>query len=162
KGPSTGPAGSACEGTKMFRSLTSRVGVLALTATMVGLPIVGSASSAGAALNTNRCQSIDGVVVYQSGTATCVSAQSTGSTPNVATASGDNSHAAAGIGAPGNPQIGSGDTATATGDNSYAQAIVGSNDTATAIGYKSLAASGAGNSDSATAKGDLSFAIAGF
>jgi len=120
----------------MFRSLTSRVGVLALTATMVGVPVVGLASSAGAAApNANRCQSINGVVVYQSGTATCVSDQSTGSDPNVA---------------------------TATGNNSFAGAQGGDNNTATAIGDSSLAASGAGNDNSATAHGPFSFAIAGF
>src|SRR5437763_9322934 len=119
----------------MFRSWKSRVGVLALTATMVGVPVVGLAGPAGAAPNANRCRSVNGVVVYQFGTATCVSDQSTGSEPNVA---------------------------TATGDNSFALASTGSGDTSTAIGDNSTALSGAGNTDSATANGEFSFAKAGF
>ena len=117
----------------MFRSVKSRVGVLAVTETMVGLPM-GLATPAGAAPNPDRCLSINGLVVYQFGTAQCTSDRSTGSQPNVAIATANNSNAFA--------VAGNGLTATAVGNGNTVGALSVDDSTAVAIGGCTISSTG--------------------
>jgi hypothetical protein len=127
--------------------------MFAVTAMMVGGPAVGLATPTGAASNANRCLSINGYSVVQSGTAICISSPSGSSEPNVARATGANSVAEA--------VLGNGDTATANGDGSLALAVLGNGNTATANGNGSGAAAGTGDRNTATANGNGSGAVAG-
>jgi hypothetical protein len=138
----------------LLKPWKARAGMLALTAIMVGVPVVGLADPVGAAPNPNRCQSVNGVVVYSYGTATCVSAASTGSQPDVATATGDHSIALA--------VFGSNNTVTVTGSNSSAEAAYGDNNTVTATGSNSSAEASFGDNNTVTATGPNSSAYAIF
>ena len=96
--------------------------------------LVGTGSQralASVTSNVNRCESINGVVIYQFGTAQCESGPSATSRPNVATATGDNALAIAGV----ETNLGdSNDRATANGDHTSVSAYGGSNEVATGIG----------------------------
>jgi hypothetical protein len=126
--------------------------MLAVTTMLVGGPFVGLAGPTGAASNANRCLSINGVSIVQSGTATCISSPSGSAEPNVARATGDNSAAEA--------ILGNGDAATAHGNGSSAVAVLGNGNTATANGNGSSAVTGMGNGNTATANGHGSLALA--
>jgi hypothetical protein len=117
-----------------------------------GAPIALSTGPAAGASNANRCVSVNGVAVVQSGTAACISTPSTGAEPNVARASGNGSVAEA--------AIGSGNTATANGPGSVAVAV-GDSNTATANGNGSQSAAGPGNNNTSTANGRGSLAETG-
>jgi hypothetical protein len=127
--------------------------MLAVTAMMVGAPLVGLAGPTGAASSAGRCLSINGASVIQRGTATCISSPSGTAEPNVARATGDNSVAEA--------IVGNGNTATANGNGSLALAALGDGNTATANGSGSGASAGNGNGNTATANGHGSAAAAG-
>jgi len=139
--------------TLVFRSLRSWVGPLAITALIGGASIALSTGPAGGASKANRCVSINGVAVVQSGTAVCISTPPTGTQPNVARATGENSIAEAAVGA--------GNSATANGPGSIAVAAVGDSNTATANGNGSRSGAGPGNNNAATANGRGSLAQTG-
>src|SRR5689334_12776589 len=118
----------------------------------VGLPVLAVTSRAGAANGENRCVSVDGVKLVQSGTAECESSPSHGTQPNIAIANGANSQAFV--------NRGDNNEARANGPNSVALVEFGSDSKATANGPDSGAFAGIGNNNTATANGAKSHALA--
>ncbi len=137
-------------------------GSLLFGGTLVASVIAGSLpASAGATTNLNRCESINGVAIYQYGTAHCESGPSATTKPNVAIAAGNNAQAIAGV----ESNIGdSNDHATALGDNSNVSAYGGINEVATGIGNGNFVqVSGGGGSNiggTATAIGTDNYVLA--
>jgi hypothetical protein len=141
---------------------TALAGSLLFGGTLVASVIAGSVpASAGVTTNLNRCESINGVVIYQYGTAHCESGPSATTQPNIATAMGNNAQAVAGV----ETNIGdSNDHATAVGDNTSVSAYGGVNEVATGIGNSNFVqVAGGGGSNiggTATAIGTGNYVLA--